>query len=204
MKLTRINYDNRYLWLSKNHLTEYPINKTIYSFRYKDIVDFSLVGTQENLYLNECFEVKGQTNLSIPNVPFIEIGEEDVDLLAIPLAEKYVTESKDFKAEGISNYQNGIFNGFIEGYKAAKEKYAYTEEDLRKAMDYEYDMRKEFDKYGTTKKSREKFFASLNTPPNEIEIEMELGHAEFGSDNRYNTKPITYTKDNKTYLKVKQ
>lgn len=37
------------------------------------------------------------------------------------VAENFIKNSDDFKAEGFSDYQNGVFNGFIEGYKLAQQ-----------------------------------------------------------------------------------
>lgn len=42
---------------------------------------------------------------------------EEVDVEK--LAEKYICDGKDFKAEGLSEYQNGKMNGFVDGYNQA-------------------------------------------------------------------------------------
>ena len=46
------------------------------------------------------------------------------------IAEKLITSHPDFKTEGFSDYQNGRFNGIIEGaeWQAAK---MYSEEDMK-------------------------------------------------------------------------
>lgn len=58
------------------------------------------------------------------------IVEDDIE----KLAEQLLTSHPDFKAEGMSEYQNGRFNGIIEGlnYKSATK--AYSEDDMRKAF----------------------------------------------------------------------
>jgi hypothetical protein len=52
----------------------------------------------------------------------------------VSIAEEILLSHPDFKAEGFSEYQNGRFNGIIDGYNKAKETYKFTEEDLETAM----------------------------------------------------------------------
>ena len=68
--------------------------------------------------------------LDLPLLPELVI-EDDVE----KLAEGLLMAHPDFKAEGMSEYQNGRYNGIIEGltYKAATK--IYSEEDLRKAYE---------------------------------------------------------------------
>ena len=57
------------------------------------------------------------------------IGEVDVE----KMAEEALISHPDFKAEGYSDYQNGRFNGIVEGYNQALEDNKdrkYTREDL--------------------------------------------------------------------------
>lgn len=54
------------------------------------------------------------------------------------LAESFVRNHKDFETEGFSDYHNGLFNGFIEGYNSPKKEIKtdklYTEDDLKTAF----------------------------------------------------------------------
>ena len=52
----------------------------------------------------------------------------------VSIAEEILLYHPDFKAEGFSEYQNGRFNGIIDGFNKAKETYKFTEEDLETAM----------------------------------------------------------------------
>jgi hypothetical protein len=52
----------------------------------------------------------------------------------VSIAEEILLSHPDFKAEGFSEYQNGRFNGIIDGFNKAKETYKFTEEDLETAM----------------------------------------------------------------------
>jgi hypothetical protein len=73
--------------------------------------------------------------INIIELPLSEVkellGEVDVE----KMAEEALISHPDFKAEGCSDYQNGRFNGIIEGYNQClednKEK-KYTEEDVGK------------------------------------------------------------------------
>jgi len=46
----------------------------------------------------------------------VEEAAKDVNLIA----EEYIRNDKDYQAEGFSEYQNGKFNGFCDGYTKAK------------------------------------------------------------------------------------
>jgi len=54
------------------------------------------------------------------------MNEEELFSLACKMAEDYIKSDADFAVEGLSPYQNGKFNGFvdgiIEGYKLANNK----------------------------------------------------------------------------------
>lgn len=61
------------------------------------------------------------------------LGEVDVE----KMAEEALISHPDFKAEGYSDYQNGRFNGIVEGYKQALEdnkERKYTETDIKNAI----------------------------------------------------------------------
>lgn len=58
-------------------------------------------------------------------------GNQKVDVEK--LAEMYIRNGKDFKAEGLSEYQNGKMNGFADGYNQALKSNAnkkWTDEDM--------------------------------------------------------------------------
>lgn len=70
------------------------------------------------------------------------------------VAENFIKNSDDFKVEGFSEYQNGVFNGFIEGYKLAQQQ-MYSEEDLKKAFQDGQDNMDYSEMYGWSSKLTE-------------------------------------------------
>lgn len=49
-------------------------------------------------------------------------------------AEEYIKNGKDFKAEGLSEYQNGKFNGYIDGRTEQKEQDKELIEELLESL----------------------------------------------------------------------
>jgi hypothetical protein len=73
------------------------------------------------------------TNAAIlEGVPMLPQFSKEKSVVSI--AEEILLSHPDFKAEGFSEYQNGRFNGIIDGFNKAKETYKFTEEDLETAM----------------------------------------------------------------------
>jgi len=196
MKLTRINYDNGYLWVDKK--AKIKVNDRLYNdlegigtyieheFGNGIIINYDKRGLvsedEENVV-----KIVAQTNLDLLNLLYVEVKEEDIEVEATKAYREYCKEK---------NITEHLLDSstFYLGYKAAQAK-SNLHEIL--ANFYNYATNGEVCKHEVINK----YIESLNKIPNEIEI--ELGHTEFGSDSRYNIKPLTYTRDNKTYLKVK-
>jgi hypothetical protein len=74
-------------------------------------------------------EIIATTDTILPDLPEIDtVDQNQCD--AIELAEKFVKGHPDYAAEGFSEYQNGLLNGFIEGYMAHNKTNPFTKEDL--------------------------------------------------------------------------
>lgn len=204
MKLTRINYNGGYLWVDK----ESDIIGWFYREDTKEVFFDDHIKRLEviNKQRKFRFKIVAQTNLDLPNIPYVEIGEEGIELLA---ELKYKEQSEEFEdSDEFNLFDKSILLkiGFIEGYKAAKEKYAYTESDMETAVCF--GMALEMLKFDSGRLSNTEefkgFLETLNQPPNEIEIEM-VGITN-GSDKYLLCKlmPVAYIKEGKSYLKVKR
>lgn len=94
-----------------------------------------VIGTEFNYYSGYCEKIIA--HLPLNNSPILE----GVDLL--PPLEQDDEVEKFAKKEANNDshnhikldYQDGIYWGFFKGYNKAKEKYKYTEDDLREAFD---------------------------------------------------------------------
>lgn len=80
---------------------------------------------------------------------------------------------QDILAGESDDYFNGKYSGFKKGYNKAKETYKFTEEDLRKAMEYQRQISRQMFDYGTTSLSTEKFIESLTKKELWIEVEYQ-------------------------------
>jgi hypothetical protein len=114
-----INTGDYLLIVDDKTLTDMPNNINVYSVRYNKPIRFA---ETENSYMNECFEIKA--HLPLKNSPILE----GVDLL--PPHEDDV--EKLAKEEILYNDQKRAW--WKQGYNKAKEKYKYTEEDLRNVI----------------------------------------------------------------------
>ena len=207
MKLTRKNYNGGYLWvdMSPNGIAGWSSTCICYNSDGK-------IGQSEN---NQSRKIVAQTNLELPNVPYIEIVNEDtwikLDVIAGEILVNYKSKISDNTVlNKISS--KALRHLIIEGYKAAREKYAYTEEDLKRCFFASREVVSIVNESTLAKDLKPKysfnsFLETINQPPSEIEIEVEqVLKAKGNSDtwNEYDYRLATYTKDNKTYLKVKK
>jgi len=125
----------------------------------------------------------------VPLLPPLRQGD-DVKELA---EEEYYEQSKSFEdsiVDPIFDTSRFLVVGFKEGYNKAKEKYKYTEEDLKLAMNWLFETK--------GRKGFEDLIERLNQPsrPTHFECEMEdYGHYEMGVDDfvKYGEKPKTTT-----------
>ena len=97
-----------------------------------------------------------------------EIGWFDVDKLA----------DNKYPLHNILHLQlnTAIKTGYQEGFQKAQELLSdrrFTLEDMGKAMEYAAEVQREFSKYGTTRKTHEKYLQSLSQKSWKIELEME-------------------------------
>jgi len=141
-------------------------------------------------------------NLSLPNIPYIE----EVDDTELSLINAY----KKVVGEHLNPYELKLIK-----WLAAQSKGGYSEADLRKAYEAGIHFNEESNEsFGATesKWKWDTFIESINQPK-EIEIEMEKifypknsepTTVEVGHGCLFNYKPVTYQKDGKTFLKVKQ
>ena len=94
--------------------------------------DLSIVNDKFNGY-KKIIGHRPFTNAAIlEGVPMLPQFSKEKSVVSI--AEEILLSHPDFKAEGFSEYQNGRFNGIIDGFNKAKETYKFTEEDLETAM----------------------------------------------------------------------
>lgn len=143
-------------------------------------------------------------NLSLPNIPYIEEVEEDIEKLAMDELKNKWAHLYLFgypKRPFPTNYENDLNNVMIGYYKAAQSKGGYSEADIEKAIQFGIDITAKHTTptYGTNfdkvEDDKNTYIQSLNQPKESIEIEMYNGNTN---------EPIQYLKDGKTFLKVKQ
>lgn len=200
MILCPIPYQRGILWVDKNQKGKQGFN---YDSESKELRTLNFDVSRDSH-----FKIIAQSpNLSLPNIPYIEI-EEDVN----DLAYQYYTSSQYHDIGSGYHWSNG--------YKAASAK-KYTEENLRKALQVLSDSSyiQESSEHYTMdsvrfSKTFDEIIQSLQPKPVSVEIEMRKGCgiiikpcdcSEMDMDCQYLIdKPITYIKDGKTFLKVKK
>lgn len=143
-------------------------------------------------------------NLSIEGILYVEV-EKDVEELAIEAADKYEWDFESHEGNGYMDFQEG----FKEGYKAASAK-KWSDEEVKEAIRLARECTEGY--YNNIQDYRDfewhhtedKILQSLQKIKS-IEIEMEEYKFKV-TDVRNNLPniPITYQKDGKTFLKVKQ
>ena len=189
MKLEPIEYNGGVIWVNT---TKFPTMKKGQSY-WRTIHSIVNVCIDDKQYFEDDYPIVAQSpNLSIPNIPYVEV-EEDVE----HLAKQFITDEWAKDDEPI---KFGIQVGFIEGYKAASTK-KWSDEDIRKAI-----RQGEINEGCTAcRKTDDEFLQSLQPKIKNIEIEMTQGaYYDFldcpviGEE-----RPMTYEKDGKTFLKVK-
>jgi len=231
MKLTPIKYQEGWLYVDKE--AKIKVSDWAYSVQIKvagivnlisekdDIDDLFSFSEEAQLDIqssrNNFWKVCGQSpSLSLPNIPYIEEVEESIESLAHKVMMNYLTNGNpdgDFKHSTIGADDNK--NWWIAGYKAAQSKGGYSEADLRKAYEAGIHFNEESNEsFGPTesKWKWDTFIESINQPKENIEIitkcsmcSMIDGHKmSCKTESLRNQTPVTYKKDGKTFLKVKQ
>jgi hypothetical protein len=123
---------------------EKDIEENMFTLKDGKIIEVSYLG-QDNgnaiiahLPLSDAPILKGVPLL--PPLPHVLTEEEELKIydMGLDYASEYKGEGSHPNPEGYSQRQIGMFHGFSDGYIKAKEKYKYTEEDLKLAMNYGY------------------------------------------------------------------
>ena len=217
--ITPIPYNGGTIWVDKKG--EIKQGDTVYRF-YQDgdsHIGESLPASDnlKRLKDDRVWKVIAQSiNLSIPNIPYVEI-EEDESVAIRDEADAYCNQFDTSENEELLNYYH-VHDAFLEGYKAASAK-KLSEEDLRKA----FEAGRQCEIFNKSL-NEDDYIQSLQPKVVSIEIEMEnktnediqielgiYGHDEGLTEKEYEDykyknsilKPITYSKDGKTFLKVK-
>lgn len=215
MILYRIDYQGGEIWVDKDAQIEEGWKGCAYKDDVKGKV-FEHFYTTNPWYKDAMKIVAQSTNLSLPNIPYVEI-EEDVQ----ELSKKYINNTlKDSESD---DYFLGRMKGYEDGYKNTVAK-KYTEEDLRKAL-------LEYAKWitggvpslrfaSTPEEAMSKIIQSINPKPVSIEVETKETGAVCETCNKQGVRhcaypeecgawksiltPVTYTKDGKTFLKIEK
>ena len=189
--LKRIDYNGGYLWVDKtsNGIAGWSSTCLCYNTDGR-------VGQAEN---NQSRKIVAQTNLSIPNVPYVEF-EENIVYKGLQAAWSYLTALGYFNkpSEEGERVEKLLLNAL-----AAQSKGRYSEEDIEAAIHNAQsasNLHTEDDVL-ISRKFLEQYFKSLNQPPLEIEIEM-YNESEY-IKNSPTAFYKTYERDGKTYLKRK-
>jgi hypothetical protein len=141
-----------------------------------------------------CFHLPLNNSPVLEFVPLLQPLEDEVEE-----AEEVFKEVLDSETKQVYDKMllGATEHGFIIGYDKAKEKYKYTEEDLRKVIymareTLEYDENRGW--YNT--KSEDKIIQSLQQPKTPVEFECEMenkiaidGHTVIGSEPKTTTNP---------------
>lgn len=97
-----------------------------YVTKCNEIYQSKINGNDENGF-HFCRKIIAQYNLNLPNIPKIEIPSEDVEKLAVEWFSNYYPNNG-----GEELFRMRALKSFTEGYKAAQEKYKFSEEDMIK------------------------------------------------------------------------
>ena len=190
MNLTPISYNGGTIWVDKEAkilVGDWYVAGITNGIDEPEIVVWNRKGGDE---VGGDKVIGQSTNLSIPNIPYVEI-EEDVEKLAWEWCDDH-REVGAFKA----------------GYRVASAK-KYTEEDLENA----FNLGLAWDGEDTETNTFNSFIQSLQPKIESIEVEMiwvnhrdeehDEGGTLPGTIESYKI-PVTYQKDGKTFLKVKK
>lgn len=171
-------------------------------------LDGKIFHTDKVMLQSGCVIIVAQSpELSIPGVPYVEL-EENAEQLAgnhFPM---------EMTGGGISKSDRQLQqNAFIKGYKAAQAK-SYTEEDVVKLMRWTAEMtigmRDSNNTHSEVFEQIDKKAQSLQPKIWSIELETQWvkdfakGEGFGGAGSIDIEEPVTYQKDGKTFLKVKQ
>lgn len=168
---------------------DYYIHKQMNSFRM-----LQSVGSLLPMDSKKVIAHRPLNNAPILNgVPFLPKWDKEYEHYKI--AEEMLKSHPDFKAEGMSEYQNGRYNGLIDGFERAKEIYKYTEEDLRKAFQAGES------RWGTnglidTELNEDEFIQSLQQPKRPKYFECEMAQMNL-DEIRENGKGFLHTNTEK-------
>lgn len=204
MKLDRIDYNGGEIWVDK----EADLHGKVYAPNIGKIIGTIWDGSATDKKIKKFLDLKVIVAQSITNpsyidgIPFVEVGEDDWEI------EKMGYAAADEGGEKTSaGYHMTAKIYWVKGYKTAQAK-QFTEEDMRKAWEAGVHFNEESsESFGPIESVNkwDNFINSLKPKVSSIEIEMNdkfIPVDQFNSN--FKAKPITYQKDGKTFLKVKQ
>ena len=122
--LKKINYGNGYLWVDVDKVRIAGCKYLGQGFNGLNV--FTWHDEQKKQFPNHKGVIVAQTNLYLPNIPYVEVGEEDVEALA----EKVYPPT----GQSVGNINRERRIGFTEGYKTAQAKGKYSDEDMEAAV----------------------------------------------------------------------
>lgn len=215
MILHAIDYNGGQIWVDKK--AKVSLKDTVFIVDSVGIVDYItksglIILRFEKSFFTETYDgaikiVAQSPNLSLPNIPYVEI-EEDDSLEAYFIEHGYKEDERR-----IPSFIRVAKNSqWTKGYKAASAN-KYKEEDLRKAIYMAWDRI-------VDTKNVDDIIQSLRPKVVSIEVEMKETGAICKTCNNQGVRhcahpeecgacepivePVTYTKDGKTFLKVKK
>lgn len=207
MILHRIDYNGGDIWVNKEAKIE--LGDWVFELQPKDnIGDVHFINGEYVIANDIQYKIVAQSpNLSLPNIPYVEI-EEDVEQLAIKASNKIVI-SKNGQPD------KTLVSHWLNGYKAASAK-KWTDEDLRKA----FEAGAELDEFSEPAagdmcpkwKDFYEYLESLQPKPVNIEIETTCSVCGLVDAHKMSCKtesartqvPVTNLKNGKTFVKVKK
>lgn len=203
MTLNAIQYQNGYLLVDNSKVYNEDM---YYSTGFKEVYK-AVVDEPKEVSDRRDFKIIAQSpELSIPDIPYVEVEDDAERIHSLALDEALIHN----KLNGVSVLD--LIPMFIAGYKTAQAK-KYSEEDVliirNKLVSMlptgdvsTWDMVQAVSAYT---KWFDEYIQSLQPKIVSIELEMKFNHyiiVEGKSSDIY--IPVTYQKDGRTFLKVKQ
>jgi hypothetical protein len=218
MKLAPIEYENGIIWIDKSSMNNVEIGTTVWNDEDYSVYVTTVSLDSSRYHSDNVYKIVAQSsNLSIPNIPYVKVEEDVEDLASKASLEFYSDENcPNMPYETLVKQRLGYYLGWGDGYKAASAK-KYSEEDLKEAflsgMIEQYDnesftctgdiITKNIIVGDDTSKAIETYIQSLQPKIKNIEIEMRE-NSDTGNNILEWVEAVTYQKEGKTFLKVKQ